>query len=173
MNDVTAIAKQIQLLILDVDGVLTDGQIYYSANGDEIKAFHIHDGWGIRALIRSGISIAVITGRKSALTKRRADELNIPYYFEGQQHKLDAYGQLKDKLQLTDQQIAYVGDDILDLPVMRKVGLPVAVQNAVKPVQAVATWHTTKSGGNGAVREVCELIMNAQGTLETQIEHHL
>lgn len=161
-------AAKIKLLICDVDGVMTDGTLFFGDNGLEYKAFHSRDGLGIIMLQRSGIPLAVITARTSDVVTHRMRNLNIDLVFQGQHNKIQIFQQLCQELQLNKEQIAYVGDDWVDLPVMRKVGLSVAVADAHERVKQQADWITTHNGGHGAVRDVCELLMAAQGTLEEQ-----
>lgn len=157
-------AKFIELLILDVDGVLTDGKLWFTPQGEEIKAFNIHDGYGLKRLKQSGINVAVISGRESPALKMRLNELSIPYQFLGHDNKLSPYQELQKNLKLNDQQIAYIGDDIPDIAVMQKVGLSIAVANAVTDVKNIADWQTRKKGGHGAVREVCDFLISARQT---------
>ena len=155
-------AKHIKLLILDVDGVLTSGQIYLMPDGSEIKVFNSLDGHGIKCIQRQGIEVAVISGRKSAACEKRMHELNVKHIFLGIHEKLPVFEKLLTDLHVTKTQCAYVGDDIPDLPIMEQVGLKVAVKNAVQAVKIVADWETSVKGGKGAVREVCDLLMAAQ-----------
>lgn len=159
-------AEKIQLLICDVDGVMSDGFIYMGNNGEELKAFNVRDGYGIRCLLTSGIEVAIITGRQSKLLEDRAKTLGITYLYQGQHNKLLAYQQLLDTLNLKPEQTAYIGDDLIDLPVMEKVGLSVAVADAHPLLTPRANYVTRISGGRGAVRELCDLILLAQGRLE-------
>ncbi|WP_368927438.1 3-deoxy-manno-octulosonate-8-phosphatase KdsC [Proteus columbae] len=159
-------AEKIQLLICDVDGVMSDGLIYMGNNGEELKAFNVRDGYGIRCLLTSGIEVAIITGRQSKLLEGRAKSLGITYLYQGQHNKLLAYQQLLDTLNLKPEQTAYIGDDLIDLPVMEKVGLSVAVADAHPLLTPHANYVTRIAGGRGAVRELCDLILLAQGRLE-------
>ncbi len=156
-------AQAIKLLCLDVDGVLTDGSVYLGNNGEELKAFNIKDGFGIRAIQKYGIHVAIITGRQSQLVQRRADELAIAHVYQGNSDKRAAFADLLKKLQLKPLHVAYVGDDFPDLPLMSHVGLAVAPNDAHSEVKAIAHWTTQHSGGRGAVREVCDLLLQAQG----------
>lgn len=151
---------QIKLLALDVDGVLTNGTIWLSADGQEYKCFHTHDGYGIRFAQQAGITIAVISGRRSETVTRRLQELNVKHIYQGCGDKLPVLQKLMSKLNISLEEVAYVGDDIPDLPVIKKVGLGIAVANAVAEVKSAADWVTTKPGGEGAVREACEYILN-------------
>ncbi|WP_461519043.1 3-deoxy-manno-octulosonate-8-phosphatase KdsC [Porticoccus sp.] len=166
-------AKQVRLLLLDVDGVLTDGRLYYGNNGEELKAFNIQDGLGIKLLQKNGVKVGIITGRSSALVARRAKELGIELVVQGREDKLNA---LNDFLATSDyqlEQIAFLGDDLPDLAVIRRVGLGVAVANARPMLAAHALWQTTASGGHGAVRELAELILQAQNKLEPTLADYL
>ena len=161
-------ATKIKLLICDVDGVMTDGRLFFGDNGLEYKAFHARDGLGIIMLQRSGIPLAVITARTSDVVLHRMKNLKIDLVFQGRHDKIEVFQQLCQELQLDKSQIAYVGDDWVDLPVMKAVGLSIAVADAHERVKQQADWITTHRGGQGAVRDVCELLMDAQGTLEEQ-----
>ena len=155
-------AALIKCLILDVDGVLTNGQIHYTNNGDEIKSFHVHDGLGMKMLLNANIDIAIITSRQSTILTRRMDELGVKHVYQGAKEKLKAYEELKSKLNLNDEQIAMAGDDLPDVPLLKKVGLSITVANAASGMTTHTDWQTVKSGGHGAVREICELILTAQ-----------
>lgn len=152
--------RQIKLLILDVDGVLTDGRLWYSADGEMLKIFHVQDGLGIKRLLRSGVEVAIISSRENQeAVFQRANELGISHVFQGEHDKCIPYEQLLSKLKLNKKEVAYVGDDLPDLPVMQRVGIAIAVANAVPLVLLSAHWSTKKCGGEGAVREVCDLIV--------------
>lgn len=157
-------AALIKLVIFDVDGVLTDRKIYFSDDGREFKAFNSLDGHGIRMLQESGVKVAVITARRSPIVVRRMTELGVTLIYQGYQDKRAALTDLERTLNLSLQQIAYLGDDLPDLPLMRKVGLGIAVSDACEYVVQHADHVTQTAGGKGAAREVCELIMQAQGT---------
>ncbi len=163
-------AKQIKLLAFDVDGVLTSGQLFYTSQGQEIKAFNILDGLGIQLLHDHGIKTAIITGRESEMVAQRASELNISHVFQGCQDKLSTMQELLDNSCLEFADIAYVGDDLPDIPLIRQAGLGVTVPNGHLFVKKYADWCTLTSGGNGAVREVCDLILEAQGFLLLSLE---
>ena len=165
-NSVIEKATKIKLLICDVDGVMSDGLIYMGNNGEELKAFNVRDGYGIRCLLTSGIEVAIITGRKAKLLEDRAQTLGITYLYQGQSDKLLASRELLDKLQLTEEQTAYIGDDLIDWPVMAKVGLSVAVADAHPLLLPKADYVTHIGGGKGAVRELCDLILLSQNKLE-------
>lgn len=159
-------AKKIRLLILDVDGVLSDGLIYMGNNGEELKAFNVRDGYGIRCALTSGINIAIITGRKAKLVEDRCATLGITHLYQGQSDKLLAYRELLEKLALSPDEVAYVGDDLIDWPVMAEIGLSVAVADAHPLLLPRAHYVTRIDGGRGAVREVCDLLLLAQGKLD-------
>ena len=173
MLDIIRKAKQIRLLATDVDGVLTDGRLYFGNSGEELKAFSILDGLGIKLLRDTGIDTAIITGRSSALVERRARELNITRIYQGREDKRQALEELCADLELPLSAVAYIGDDLPDLAAIRAAGLGVAVANAHPYVAQHADWQTSSAGGSGAVRETCELIMKAQGTLNTSWEQFL
>lgn len=149
----------IKCLILDVDGVLTDGGIWLSAHGEEFKRFHIHDGVGIKRMQNAGITVAVISGRSSGSVSARMAELNVRHVYQGCSDKLSVFNKLIKELQIKPAEVAYIGDDLPDLPVMQVVGLSIAVANACPEVKAAAHWLTEKAGGSGAVREACDKIL--------------
>ena len=155
-------ARQVRLLILDVDGVLTDGRIVYGSGGAEWKAFDVHDGYGIKAAQRAGLTVALLTSRSSEVVERRAKELGVEELIQGQEDKGAAYEALLRRYHLTDAAAACVGDDLPDLPVLRRAGLAVAVAGAVAAVKREADYVTTREGGRGAVREVIDLILAAR-----------
>jgi 3-deoxy-D-manno-octulosonate 8-phosphate phosphatase (KDO 8-P phosphatase) len=165
-NHILTLASEIKLLICDVDGVLSDGRIYMGNEGEELKTFHTHDGFGIKALMHVGIQVAVITGRNSQIVQRRMQALGVQHIYQGQGDKLPAFQDLLNKLGLTASQTAYIGDDVIDLPVMQQALLGVAVANAHPSVLQQADWITRTCGGEGAVREVCDLILQSQGQLK-------
>lgn len=173
MNAISEAASKIRLLVLDVDGVLTDGKLYFCEDGNEIKAFSTLDGQGIKMLQDNGITVAVITGRQSQLLLRRTNALGIKHVIQGREDKLVALHELNRTLNIPLEQIAHVGDDLPDLALIRAVGLGVAVANANKFVKQYSDWETELSGGNGAVREVCEFLLNAQGKLENAVSKYL
>ncbi len=152
-------AKKVKLLICDIDGVFSDGRIYLGNQGEELKAFNTKDGFGIKALINSGFEVAVITGRHSQIVQQRMTSLTVQHIYQGQENKLQAYQELKDKLNVTDEQIAYIGDDGPDLPVMEQVGFAVAVNDAHPLIKRVSHYTTMLPGGFGAVRELTDLLM--------------
>ncbi len=155
--------QQIKLLILDVDGVLTDGKLYICDHSTEFKAFHAHDGLGMKNLqTHTDVQIAVISGRRSAAASHRLTELNVQHQYLGYENKLPIYQQLLSQLQLKPEQIAYVGDDLPDWDIMQHIGMSIAVNNAVPFLQQKADYVTTRKGGEGAVREVCDLLLEAK-----------
>jgi len=156
-------AQKIKLLLLDVDGVLTDGKLYYGNSGEEMKGFDIQDGLGIKLLQKGNIQVGIITGRMSSLLQRRADELGINPVIQGREDKLIVLNELLPSLDITLDEIAFIGDDLPDLAVIKKVGLGITVANASSTLAAKADWQTACTGGNGAVREVAEMILTAQG----------
>ncbi|EXJ16379.1 3-deoxy-manno-octulosonate-8-phosphatase KdsC [Imhoffiella purpurea] len=172
MQDIRERASRIRLVIFDVDGVLTDGSLYLGDDGLEYKAFHSRDGHGMVMLQETGVRLAVITGRSSQVVQMRMASLGISEVYQGHRDKRPPYEELKQRLDLQDEAIAYVGDDLVDLPVMRHVGLAVAVADAHPRVREQAHWTTDASGGRGAAREVCELILEAQGNLERVMERY-
>jgi 3-deoxy-D-manno-octulosonate 8-phosphate phosphatase (KDO 8-P phosphatase) len=159
-------AKIIKLLALDVDGVMTDGKIYFSAQGDELKAFSILDGQGIKTLLNNNIQVAIITGRTSPLTARRARDLGINLILQGREDKKIALQELSSELDIAFENIAYVGDDLPDLSAIINVGLGITVPNGHYFVKEHADLCTNALGGHGAVREVCDLLLDAQGLLD-------
>ena len=172
-QDLSELFATIRLLILDVDGVLTDGALLYGPQGEELKQFDVKDGLGIRLLIDHGIDVAIITARRSAALQRRVDDLDIAHFYPGSPNKLEAYERLRSELSLNESQIAYMGDDILDLPVMRKVAFPIAVADAHDLVLAEAKYITEIPGGCGAVREVADALLSARGDLKTLCDAYL
>lgn len=166
-------AKNIRLLILDVDGVLTDGTLYFSPHGDEIKAFHTLDGQGIKALQRSGVEVAIITGRSSEQTARRAQALGIRHLIQGREDKFVALQELLQEHPFELEHIAMMGDDWPDLTIMTHIGLAMTVPNAHTEVRHRAHWQSHALGGKGAVREACDLILMAQGNYMSSLAHYL
>ncbi len=163
----------ITLLVLDVDGVLTDGHLTICGDGAESKAFHTHDGHGLRMWQRAGLNVALISGRQSEPTQRRAEQLEIAHVFQDCHFKLPTLKQLLAELHVDAGQVAYIGDDLPDLPVIRFVGFGVAVANAVDEVKAQADYVTTRSGGDGAVREVVEMILKGSDRWQPLMERYL
>lgn len=157
---------QTQLLICDVDGVLSDGLIYLGNAGEEYKTFNTKDGFGMRALLNAGIEVAIITGRESRIVSDRMAALGVRHVYQGQSNKMHRYHTLLNTLQFSPQQVAYIGDDVVDLPVMLDCGLGVAVADAHPLVRQQAAYTTQLNGGHGAVRELCDLLLEARGELE-------
>jgi 3-deoxy-D-manno-octulosonate 8-phosphate phosphatase (KDO 8-P phosphatase) len=155
--------KNIRLLLLDVDGVMTDGGIIYDANGLETKRFNVKDGHGIKMLQRYGVEVGIITGRNSIVVDNRAKELGISLVYQGSLKKIESYEDIKLKTGITDEQIAFMGDDVIDVPVLRKVGFSATPLDALPEVLAVVDYVATRNGGCGAVREVCDHILKARG----------
>ena len=173
MNEVLKKAKNIKLVIFDVDGVLTDGSLFYGDDGQEYKAFHSRDGHGMKMLRDSGVEIGIITGRTSHVVKHRMKNLNVDHVYQGRLEKLPAFEELIGKLKLQPEQVAYVGDDVVDLPIMIRVGLAITVPGAHELAKQHAHWVTTRAAGAGAGRDVCEMIMKAQGTYESIMAKYL
>jgi 3-deoxy-D-manno-octulosonate 8-phosphate phosphatase (KDO 8-P phosphatase) len=165
--------KQLKLLILDVDGVLTDGRLFFDQQGNEYKCFHARDGHGLKLLKQTGVEIAVISGRSSATVALRMKNLGIEHVYQGHENKRMAFQVILQNLQLTPNQVAHVGDDLLDLPIMTQVGFAIAVQDANFAVKQYAEWCTQTLGGQGAVREVCDLIMQVQGSFDKVLQGYL
>ena len=165
--------SNISLLILDVDGVLTDGGIIRDDTGQQIKRFHVRDGAGIVLWRRIGRDVAIITGKESAVVSHRAEELGIQHVYQNVGNKLEAYDQVKDELGISDSQIAYIGDDLPDLPVMRRVAAPIAVADAVEEVRAVAKYTTKYPGGYGAVRDAIEFLCKEMGLWQQVLDRYL
>jgi 3-deoxy-D-manno-octulosonate 8-phosphate phosphatase (KDO 8-P phosphatase) len=166
-------ARAVRLLVLDVDGVLTDGTLYYSANGEELKAFNIRDGLGIKMLRSGGVELAIVTGRSSRALELRAENLGIRHLYQGVERKLVAFEQLLGELGLTAGQAACMGDDLPDLPLLARCALAVTVPEAPDALRTRAHYVTRRRGGRGAVREACELILEAQGALHAQLAPYL
>jgi 3-deoxy-D-manno-octulosonate 8-phosphate phosphatase (KDO 8-P phosphatase) len=157
---------KIKLLLLDVDGVMTDGRIIYDNHGNELKAFDVKDGHGLKLVQRAGIKTGIITGRRSEVVKRRAAELGFDILYQGALNKLDPYREILAEQGLTDAEVAYVGDDIVDLPILRRVGFSATVADAVEDVLPLVDYVTKHSGGRGAVREICDMLIRARGQWE-------
>lgn len=168
-----SLARQIKLVIFDIDGVLTDGGLYFDNNGHEYKAFNSKDGHGLRMLLECGVQAAVITGRKSKLVEHRMNDLGIDIIFQGYRDKRPAFAQLLQQTGLQPDQIAYLGDDVVDLPVMIQVGMSIAVSDAHPFVIEQADYVTQKAGGCGAAREAIEFILDAQGLLQEKLDSYL
>lgn len=168
----TADLSKIKLLLLDVDGVLTDGRIIYDSEGGETKSFDVKDGHGLKLLQRAGIRVGIITGRESAIVARRAEELGIELVYQGAKDKSLPFNEIMQKLALAPEEIAYVGDDVVDLPVMRKVGFAATVADAVDDVKPFADMVTKLPGGRGAVREICDYILKESGRWSAVTRHY-
>ncbi|RZU45159.1 3-deoxy-D-manno-octulosonate 8-phosphate phosphatase (KDO 8-P phosphatase) [Fluviicoccus keumensis] len=170
---ITEKARHVRLLALDVDGVLTDGRLYFTEDGQEIKTFDTQDGHGIKLLQQAGVQCAIITGRTTRLVERRAGNLGITLLLQGREDKLVALRELSAQLDIPLDEMAYVGDDWPDLPAIRAAGLGVAVANAHREVRRYADFVTLAGGGRGAVREICDLILEAQGRYEEALAPYL
>jgi 3-deoxy-D-manno-octulosonate 8-phosphate phosphatase (KDO 8-P phosphatase) len=170
---VTERAKKVRMLIFDIDGVMTDGSLYYADGGEEMKAFHVRDGLGIKLAQAAGLTAAIITGRDSPLVKQRAHDLGIAHLIQGAGDKAAAFAGLLERCGMRADETAFVGDDIVDLPVLKRCGLAVAVADATGLVKQQAHYVTHAHGGRGAVREVCELVLQAQGSLARVMEPYL
>jgi len=186
MKDINEKAARIRLLIFDVDGVLTDGSLFVGDDGQEYKAFNSRDGHGIKMLLKYGVEVAIITGRSSQVVEHRMANLGITHIYQGKLDKLPAYEELRGKLEklpayeelrtklgVSPEETAYVGDDVVDLPVMRRVGLAIAVQDAHPLVCQHSHWQTPSAGGRGAARDVCEMLMEAKGVLQGELGRYL
>lgn len=165
-------ASRTVLAVFDVDGVLTDGRLYYSEDGRELKAFHAQDGLGLRHLAQGGVTVAVITGRDSPIVTHRMAELGIDHVYQAREDKVDTFEHLLSALKLDAAASLYVGDDFVDLPVMARAGLAVAVANAHPRVVERADWVTPRPGGQGAARDVCDLLLDARGLLDRLVEDY-
>lgn len=162
MREIRELAARVQLAVFDVDGVFTDGRLYYGAEGEQLKAFHVRDGHGIKLLLQNGIQVAVISGRRSPAVAQRMRELGITHVSQGDDRKLPILEKLLHSLGLHPPQVACVGDDVVDLPLMRVAGFAIAVADAQAEVRAGAHYVTQARGGEGAVREVCDLLLAAR-----------
>lgn len=172
MNNLDRV-KRVRVAAFDVDGVLTDGALYYTDAGEEFKAFNVQDGHGIKMLQESGVAIAIITSRKSQLVANRARNLGIEHLYQGVENKLDAMHALLQKLGFTLEQTSYMGDDVIDLPVMRRCSFAASVPEAPAIVRQHAHYVTRVGGGRGAVREFCEHVLYAQGNLDAALARYL
>jgi len=171
--EILAVAQPIRLLALDVDGILSDGQLYFGNHGEEIKAFNSLDGHGIKMLQASGVKVAIITGRTSNIVAQRASQLGIDLLLQGREDKLLALFELTQNMQIDWSQMAYMGDDWPDLAAIIKVGFGITVPNAASGMATHCQYLTQRSGGQGAVREVCDLIMQAQGSWQLALQPYL
>ena len=168
-TDIRDRAARIRLAIFDVDGVLTDGKLIYAADGHELKAFHVHDGLGMKRLLANHVEVAVITSRLSMIVTERMAELGVAHVYQGQDDKLACFDQLLHALKLEPADVAYTGDDLPDLAVIQRVGLAIAVANAHPWVRERSHWRTRLAGGAGAAREVADLILAAQGKADAEL----
>jgi len=166
------IAKNIKLVIFDVDGVLTDGGIYFTDDGREIKKFNVKDGLGLSWLAQTDITVAIITGRNSPIVAERMKALKINHVYQGRMNKLETYTNLLNALKLDHSQVAYVGDDAIDVSIMKQCILPIAVADAHDCAKSVAKWITKNNGGFGAGREVCDLLLTAQDKMSDILQSH-
>ena len=166
-------ARRVRLAVFDVDGVLTDGRIWLSDDGREARAFHVRDGLGLKLLRQGGIEVAIISARQSSLVERRMAELGVPHVIQGRHDKGAAFADLLDDLGLEPEAAAFVGDDLPDLQVMERAGLAVAVADAHAAVISRAHWITHSPGGSGAAREICDLLLSAQGKLDGILDEAL
>ncbi|GIC76111.1 3-deoxy-manno-octulosonate-8-phosphatase KdsC [Moritella sp. F3] len=165
-QDILTKAKTLKLLICDIDGVFSDGRVYMGNDGEELKAFHTRDGFGVKSLLNAGIEVAVITGRQSTIVANRMQGLGVKHVYQGQDNKVVAFNMLLEKLNISPEHVAYIGDDVIDLPVMNLCGLSVAVADAHPLVKKGADFSTSIRGGFGAVRELADLILLAKGILD-------
>lgn len=165
-------ARQVQLVLLDVDGVLTDGTLIFVAGGGEAKCFNTQDGLGIRMLAESGVAVGIITARVSEMVERRARDLGLAHILQGQDNKLAAYEAILRERNLRPPQTAYMGDDLIDLPILNRVGLSAAPANGVPEIRQRVHYVSERNGGHGAVRELCDLILEAQGNLARMVARY-
>ena len=173
MQDILDKAKNIELVIFDIDGVMTDGSLFFGDDGQEYKAFNSFDGHGLRMLQECGVKVAIITGRQSNVVKHRMTDLGVTLLYQGYRDKTPAFELLLKEVNLNRDQITYVGDDVVDLPIMSQLNFAIAVQNAHPFVKQHAHWITERSGGRGAVRDVCEFILEAKGLLNDKLHTYL
>ena len=171
-SEILTRARAIRLILMDCDGVLTDGRIILLPNGDEIKNFHVLDGQGVALAREAGLRVGVISGRRSSVLERRAAENQIDFLVQGAEDKPAAYRSIVEQAELADEQVAFIGDDLPDIPLMRRAGFAVAVQTAVEEVKAVAQLVTSRAGGDGAVREAIEFILKAQSRWESVLSRY-
>ncbi|WP_228124805.1 KdsC family phosphatase [Glaciimonas soli] len=171
--EVLARAAKVQLMIFDVDGVLTDGSLYFDADGEQVKRFNVLDGLGIKLLQKMGIATAIITARSSPIVRRRAEDLGITHVFQGALEKHLALAELLAQLNLSEDACGYIGDDVIDLPILTRAGFAVSVPNGHPEATSRVHYVTHALGGNGAVREVCDLVLRAQNKYEAAIASYL
>lgn len=172
MHDVYELARAVRLAVFDVDGIMTDGRLYYSERGEELKVFDVRDGHGLKMLQESGVQLALITSRSSRAVALRAENLGIRHVYQGVGSKLSTLRMLLAELNLEPAAVSFMGDDFVDLPVMRSCGFACTVPEAPQEVRDVAHYVTRATGGRGAVRETCELILRAQGNFDTRLGVH-
>lgn len=161
-REIAQIAGRIKVLITDIDGVMTDGRIVYSIYGDELKFFDVTDGFGISLLNRAGIKTVIITAKKSRIVKMRGRDLKVARVYAGFLDKLIPFNDALKRFNVTPEEVCFIGDDLIDLPVLKRVGLAVSVPNAMEEVKAAAHYVTSRAGGRGAVREICDIILKSQ-----------
>lgn len=161
-QDILGRAKRVRLVIFDIDGVMTDGRIIYSIYGDELKFFDVQDGFGITLLHRAGIKTVIITAKKSRIVKLRARDMKVARAYQGYIDKLVAFNKILKRFRVKPEEICFIGDDLIDISVLKRVGFAVAVPNAMDEVKAASHYTTSKMGGRGAVREICDLILKSQ-----------
>ncbi|MDH5649437.1 MAG: 3-deoxy-manno-octulosonate-8-phosphatase KdsC [Gammaproteobacteria bacterium] len=172
-EDILALARKIKLVLFDVDGVLTDGSLFIGDDGQEYKAFNSRDGHGMKMLQKCGVAIGIITGRTSKVVEHRVNDLGIKHVYQGCADKLPVYTNLIHELKIDPEETAFVGDDVVDLPIMLRTGLAITVHDGHYLVRQHAHWATTACGGRGAAREVCEMIMYAQDKLSAELQNYL
>lgn len=172
-SEIVQKVKNIRCVISDIDGVLTNGILYLTTEGSELRAFHVHDGVGLKLLLCAGIEVAIITTTNNHIIDKRMEQLGIRHYFKGQLNKQRAFDTLQNQLNLSHESFAYIGDDLPDIPLIKQVGFGVAVANAVDEVKAAAQWQTQKPGGAGAVRELCDLILKTQNQFDLALDKYL
>lgn len=165
--------KNLKMIAMDVDGVLTNGKIFLDQNGEEIKSFHAHDGLGIVLARKAGLKIAFISARESKALELRAKQLGVDALYQNRLEKLEAFEDLLKTFNLDASEVVYIGDDLVDIAILKRAGFPVTVPNAAREVRAYAAYVTKLSGGSGAVREVIELVMKSQGAWQSQIQRYL
>ena len=161
-NEILERAKRIKILVVDIDGVMTDGRIVYSGYGEELKFFDVTDGFGTTLLSRGGIKTVIITAKKSKIVKHRARDLKVAHAYQGFLDKLTPFNDLLKRFKVTPEEVCFIGDDLIDIPVLKRVGFAVAVPNALDEVKESVHYTTQKPGGRGAVREICDLLLKAQ-----------
>lgn len=172
-SDLQQKAKNVEIILMDVDGVLTSGDIVYNSKGEEIKFFNAHDGLGIRLAHEAGLKTGLISARDSEAIRIRARELNMEHLYLGKYNKIKSYEMLMKEVDLLDEQVCFIGDDLPDLPVLQRVGFPVAVQNASTKVKETIPFHSDRAGGEGAIREIIEYILQAKGKLDQLMKYIL